>query len=803
MNTCGNCTDNRERQVASSSFPGGGSSARPLDNGYGQSRSKFRAAHLPISESPIPQNDPFSVPISSSWPSPLGRYSPISPKMPLRSGRRRVRPTTRRRHGCGSVVECPLRFPVDTKIPGAEYTLRYTAATCDPDDFNSANGYTLRGSKGNQSTEALIAITAFNENAVMYGRTLSGVFANIQDICTSQRSKYWRSCVEDGNPAWQRITAALVVDGLDEMDNDALDLLAKIGVCQTGIMKKQVQGRETTAHIFEAKNQKKINSHRWIFDAVGKILKPEVCILVDAGTKPGPNAIYRLWQAFHDNPNLGGSCGEIHPMGGRPLLNPLVAAQNFEYKMSNILDKPLESTFGYVTVLPGAFSAYRYRAILGRPLELYFKGDHSLARRLGKDNLQGLSMLQKNMFLAEDRILCFELIAKEGEKWTISYVKDSKAETDVPECTAELLSQRRRWLNGALAANVYALANFHRLYRSKHGWRQLVLYQVQAIYNALSLVFSWFTLANVWLGSSMLLDNLSGYAPYPYVTYVDGVSKVIKYAYLVCLALQFLLAFGNRPKSERLTFNIPLWFFAFLTIYLMAAPGVWSRLAASSPRVHPPCTEVLHSASTPTASGLAALLVPLSSAVGIYVVASLLYLDPWHLLHSSLQYLCMGPSFINVLTVYAFCNLHDVSWGTKGCDKLEVLTPLVTSFTRFLGHIHPGDKMRCDRGRQESQMKAEIEDLHKSFRTRVVILWLLSNAILAIAVENLGGWLNLNDPSITIEQVQLFHRGQTNGRRAYLSVLLCVAYWFVLLRFVGSIVYWVRNIVFSWRRKRS
>jgi chitin synthase len=157
--------------------------------------------------------------------------------------------------------------------------------------------------------------------------------------------------------------------------------------------------------------------------------------------------------------------------GGRKLLNPLVAAQNFEYKMSNILgefirtsdrtvpyppptDKPLESSFGYVSVLPGAFSAYRYRAILGRPLEQYFHGDHSLADRLGPKGIHGMNIFTKNMFLAEDRILCFELVAKAGDRWTLTYVKPSKAETDVPESAAELIGQRRRWLNGSFAASL-------------------------------------------------------------------------------------------------------------------------------------------------------------------------------------------------------------------------------------------------------------------------------------------------------------------------------------------------------------
>ena len=139
---------------------------------------------------------------------------------------------------------------------------------------------------------------------------------------------------------------------------------------------------------------------------------------------------------------------------GRKLLNPLVAAQNFEYKMSNILDRPLESSFGYMSVLPGAFSAYRYRAIQGRPLEQYFHGDHSLADRLGAKGIYGMNIFTKNMFLAADRILCFELVAKAGCKWTLTCVKPSRAETDVPESAPELISQRGRSLNSSFAASV-------------------------------------------------------------------------------------------------------------------------------------------------------------------------------------------------------------------------------------------------------------------------------------------------------------------------------------------------------------
>lgn len=38
--------------------------------------------------------------------------------------------------------------------------------------------------------------------------------------------------------------------------------------------------------------------------------------------------------------------------GGKKLLNPLVAAQNFEYKMSNILGKPVFTVLLYMINVP-------------------------------------------------------------------------------------------------------------------------------------------------------------------------------------------------------------------------------------------------------------------------------------------------------------------------------------------------------------------------------------------------------------------------------------------------------------------
>jgi len=444
------------------------------------------------------------------------------------------------------VLDCPVPPRLLSALPNKndrEFThMRYSAATCDPADFQHEQ-FTLRQMlyREPRETEMFIVITLYNEDEVLFARTLHGVMTNIADLCSRKHSKLW------GPGAWKKVVVCVVADGRTKYApaisltsgstvalwpcwppwgsiKMALPRTPSMGspwpLISSNIRLKLVSilpytfggALETSANesgsdkgvmpcqmlfCLKEHNQKKINSHRWFFQAFGPILRPNVCVLLDGGTRPGGDSLYHLWKAFDLNPNVAGACGEIVAMKGtlgKNLLNPLVAAQNFEYKMSNILDKPLESVFGFISVLPGAFSAYRYVALqndhLGRgPLASYFKGEALHGADAG--------IFEANMYLAEDRILCFELVAKRKASWVLHYVKSAYAETDVPESLAELISQRRRWLNGSFFAAVYAISHAFAVFRTDHSIRRKFLFQIEFLYQTISMIFSWFALVTL------------------------------------------------------------------------------------------------------------------------------------------------------------------------------------------------------------------------------------------------------------------------------------------------------------------
>jgi chitin synthase len=95
-------------------------------------------------------------------------------------------------------------------------------------------------------------------------------------------------------------------------------------------------------------------------------------MMLDIGTRPDDHSIYKLYKYMRNHKHCGGCCGEIEVdmsndrgvMGG----SFIEAAQYYEYKMGHSPDKANESCFGFNSVLPGAYSMFRWKAINGEPL---------------------------------------------------------------------------------------------------------------------------------------------------------------------------------------------------------------------------------------------------------------------------------------------------------------------------------------------------------------------------------------------------------------------------------------------------
>lgn len=781
-------------------------------------RASLRSAHSYLSDSTFTEEDDIADEKEAGFtgPAPDGRQD--------RRGLREQQMTTKevRLINGELILECKIPTILHSFLPRRderEFThMRYTAVTCDPDDF-VLNGYKLRQNIGvtSRETELLVCVTMYNESEIEFTRTMHGIMRNIIHFCSRRKSRTW------GKDGWQKIVVCVIADGRQKVHPRTLNALAALGVYQEGIAKNVVNNKEVTAHVYEyttqvsldeslkfkgaekgivpcqmifclkEKNKKKLNSHRWFFNAFGRSLQPNVCILLDVGTKPDSKALYHLWKAFDQDSNVAGAAGEIKADKGKGwlgLLNPLVASQNFEYKMSNILDKPIESVFGYITVLPGALSAYRYYALQNDPtghgpLSQYFKGE----------TLHGADadVFTANMYLAEDRILCWELVAKRGEQWVLKFVKSAYGETDVPDAVPEFISQRRRWLNGAFFAAVYSLVHFKQIWHTDHTLIRKILLHVEFIYQFVQLFFTFFSLANFYLTFYFIAGALADKRIDPFGHNIGNyVFVVLRYITVLLISLQFILSLGNRPQGAKrlylgsmVTYSIIMAYTTFASIYIVVIQ-LKSHALEQANKDNP--YELGNNIFTN-------LIVSTLSTIGLYFIMSFLYLDPWHMFTSSAQYFALLPSYICTLQVYAFCNTHDVTWGTKGDNVLhtDLGAAKVTKDGKAVEVEMPSEQLDIDSGYDvalrnlrdrlevakpgvsESQQQ---EDYYKSVRTYMVGVWLICNTVFAMAIS------------------EAYPVGSV-ANNSYLKFILWSVAGLALFRAIGSCTFGVLNIIES------
>ncbi|KAJ7045457.1 glycosyltransferase family 2 protein [Mycena alexandri] len=786
--------DDEDYQIGdddSAHYTGNPSNRDPEKGGYDYTDGQY--ATYPSMHSYDSQ--PFSTLSGEDTPLETRHFGPAPTGRVLRrnKSKKRVRLTN------GNLVvelEVPPKLVLPRRGEPETMRTRYTAVTCDPDEFEK-KGFCLRQNLTGRRTELFIVITMFNEDEVLFCRTMHGVMQNISHLCTRKSSQTW------GPDAWKKVVVCIVADGRKKVHPRVLDCLTLLGVYQPGgPMLNSINKKDVTAHLFEyttsfsidsnlkfrypdkgivptqiifcmkEKNQKKINSHRWFFNAFAPLLQPNVCVLLDVGTRPGPTAIYRLWKAFDVNSRVGGACGEISTYKGKNwslLLNPLVAAQNFEYKISCILDKTTESMFGYISVLPGAFSAYRYIALQNNkhgigPLASYFKGEvlH------GHDT----DIFTSNMY----RILCFELIAK-----------GAIAETDVPDALPEFIGQRRRWLNGSFFAATYAIAHVGQILRSGHSLTRKVFLMIETGYTIINLVFAWFSIGNLYIFFVVLTSSLED--PSFNMPAIKFVNTVVQYLMASVVVACFLFSMGNKPNASKWKYKITAICLAVLMAYMISASIVCALAAARQ-----------------GGGANSAMLFSVVITYGVYASSSILAFDPWHILTSFVPYLLLSPTYINILNIYAFSNLDDISWGTKQDSIVEAdLGAVVQDIHAQVDVEMSTDKADMNNIYEEalsnlknrkpafsqntamsnSEKDQAAKDYYANVRTNVLLAWVLSNGILLVGI--LGGGAQ---PSNTFDQ-----SGEISRTRAYLIFILFFTAMQNLIRFTASTCYLLVRLI--------
>ena len=149
------------------------------------------------------------------------------------------------------------------------------------------------------------------------------------------------------------------------------------------------------------------------------------------------------------------------------------------------------------------------------------------------------------------------------------------------------------------------------------------------------------------------------------------------------------------------------------------------------------------------------LILSVLSTYGIWLIASLLMFDPWHMFSSLVQYMLLTPTFTNILNVYAFCNTHDISWGTKGDDKAEKLPSVSTKDGQGKTDLPDEGDLNAQYEKElqvfsrkevvvkttptASQLEEKQLDYYRGVRTVVVLVWMITNfGIVALVLSTAG-----------------------------------------------------------------
>ena len=247
--------------------------------------------------------------------------------------------------------------------------------------------------------------------------------------------------------------------------------------------------------------------------------------------------------------------------------------------------------------------------------------------------------------------------------------------------------------------------------------------------------------------------------------------------------MQFILSMGNRPQGAKKMFLASMIIYSIIMAYT-----TFAALYIVITQLNDPDTALDVGDNLFTN-----LIISTASTVGLYFLMSFLYLDPWHMFTSAAQYFALLPSYICTLQVYAFCNAHDVTWGTKGDNVISRDLGAALGRGSTVELEMPSEQLDIDSGYDEAlrnlRDRVEVEkpsiseaqaqeDYYRAVRTYMVTAWMIANAVLAMSVSE------------AYDSTEV-------GHNFYLTFILWSVAALAIFRALGSSAFGIINIIHS------
>lgn len=549
--------------------------------------------------------------------------------------------------------------------------------------------------RSNEDRHLAICLTLYNEPSNLLKSSLDSVIHSL-DTLNRKNAHYRRatiSIIADGESEVSHSTRAYLktlglqpcAHSLTDFDGSVRATLLSPSHPSASLTRRSPSGMEIRLQVVtKAQNAGKLDSHWWFYQEICPPLRPDYCFQIDAGTVLSPNAFFEICDEFDGNPETAGIASNVMisaPNDG----NLLECFQCGDFAVQKTIRWPSEVFSGFLSVIPGQFSGLRWRA---------FSEQNSNNDPSPKDRyLRGQtcdSATERMMYLSEDRILGFELATEPDKINRLNFAPKADCHTDTCNTLSELLQQRRRWLNGSLFCRSWMIHKILSIFSDQTQPRLNRTRFAPALLNlCVQHMLEWFLpLLNILL-LAVTWNSLG--------TLVSPISATAIFAALAGIwVLPTALALSG--KIERLSPQ-------HVQILLQLVKTVFFTIIAIN--------LVSLAQKSDSFAYLYYLSMPFALTAGAFIGAFISNRTlVKHLRSSILTFISLAPSMWLMMSSYAFFNLHDGSWGTKGLCQKDA----------------------CAAGTEQ-----DIARQFKRLRLTIVSAWLASNLILAVVLVQTAG----------------------------------------------------------------